>query len=280
MLQAHMNAMEDVLVANSKVAANTGHPLHKGNPRESFISEFLRNHLPSNISIGTGEIIDGNSKPNENRNQYDIVLYRNSYPKLDIGGGVHAFLAESVVATIEVKSTLSCEGIKQSVNAARNAKNLTPKFHEAFRAGYVPPKIINYVVAYDGPSKMQTVMDWINKSYEELSIPKESLPLPMEHRANTPSNSLDGVFILKSGFLYFDNVINGLAISAFREKDPNIRWVISDGEKNNLLMLFFFLQTSLMNTEGRWLDTSLYMQNSQFEKVSFFSVSSGFQCKY
>ena len=106
MLKSHMDAVEQSLVAISKIPANSGHSLHKGTPREAFIKEYLEGHLPSNVAIGTGEIIDASSIPGQQRNQYDIVIYKRSYPKLDFGGGISGFLIESVIATIEVKSVL------------------------------------------------------------------------------------------------------------------------------------------------------------------------------
>jgi hypothetical protein len=106
MLKSHMDAVENSLVHISQIPANAGHSLHKGTPREAFIKEFLEGHLSSNVAIGTGEIIDSNSPPRAQRNQYDIVIYKTNYPKLDFGGGISGFLIESVVATIEVKSLL------------------------------------------------------------------------------------------------------------------------------------------------------------------------------
>lgn len=126
MLYSHMKAVEEHLLAISKVPANSGHSLHKGTPREAFIREFLEKHLNSTVAIGTGEIIDSRSKPNEQRNQFDIVIYKRNYPKLDFGGGVSGFLAESVVATIEVKSTLDKAGIEQAVRAARANNGIHP----------------------------------------------------------------------------------------------------------------------------------------------------------
>ena len=64
MLLAHMSAVEEQLLATSKIPANSGHSLHKGTPREAFIREFLEAHLPSTLAIGTGEIIDSDSSPN------------------------------------------------------------------------------------------------------------------------------------------------------------------------------------------------------------------------
>jgi hypothetical protein len=76
MLKAHLDAIEDSLVSKARISANSGHPTHKGTPREIFIKEFLQLHLPENCAIGSGEIIDCNSKPNEPRNQHDIVIYK------------------------------------------------------------------------------------------------------------------------------------------------------------------------------------------------------------
>src|SRR5260370_31969047 len=76
LLKAHMDVIEQSLLAKARISANTGHPLHKGTPREAFIKEFLIGHLSKRVAIGHGEIIDASSKPNEPRNQMDIVLYK------------------------------------------------------------------------------------------------------------------------------------------------------------------------------------------------------------
>ncbi|MBB6246225.1 DUF6602 domain-containing protein [Rhodanobacter sp. A1T4] len=68
-----MDAKENALIAISRIPANSGHSLHKGTPREAFIREFLQSHLPENVAIGTGEIIDASSQPRAQRNQFDIV---------------------------------------------------------------------------------------------------------------------------------------------------------------------------------------------------------------
>src|SRR5262245_28540511 len=103
MLHSHLSAVETCLLSNALLQENTGHSLHKGTPRESFVNQFLRDHLSENIAIGTGEIIDCNSLPGQARNQMDVVLYKRSYPRLAFGGGISGFLVESVLATIEVK---------------------------------------------------------------------------------------------------------------------------------------------------------------------------------
>src|SRR5947209_3872606 len=124
LLQSHFAAIENHLLAQSKIPANAGHSLHKGTPRENFIKEFLEGHLSEYAAVGTGEIIDANSQPKERRNQIDIVIYRRDYPKIRFGKDIHAFLAESVIATIEVKSLLTKEELEGAMSVARTIKSL------------------------------------------------------------------------------------------------------------------------------------------------------------
>lgn len=153
MLKAHLDAVEESLLAISRVPANAGHTLHRGTPREAFIREFLVGHLSARLAVGTGEIIDAQSKPREARNQYDIIIYKANFPRIDLGGGVNAFLAEGVVATIEVKSLLTQSELDVAIQSASNAKKLTRNLVTSFTPGYVAPGILSYVIAYDGPKK-------------------------------------------------------------------------------------------------------------------------------
>lgn len=266
MLKSHINAQEHALLARSRIPANSGHSLHKGTPREAFVSDFLRSHLPTTIAIGTGEIIDANSKPNEPRSQFDIVLYNANYPKLDFGGGTTGFLAESVVATIEVKSTLDKSGMKQAIVAARKAKLLTLNTHGGFYAGYVPPKIINYVVAYDGPSQMATVGGWIPELHTELDIASPSLPIEQQKRLRTASVSLDGVFVLGKGFLCFDNMPAGFG-PHLRARKPDLQWIVGDAQRGSLLMLFASIQMAASNIQAKWINMVPYLSTFDADRL-------------
>src|SRR3972149_8349933 len=144
MLKSHMDAVENHLVQISQIPANAGHTLHRGTPREAFIKEFLEGQLSANAGIGTGEIIDANSQPRASRNQFDIVIYKTNYPKLDFGGGINGFMIESVVATIEVKSILDQAAIDQSVKAAHAAKSLSPNINRSFSTGCLTPPHLDF----------------------------------------------------------------------------------------------------------------------------------------
>lgn len=260
MLKSHMDAIEDNLVSISQIPANSGHTLHRGTPREAFIKEYLEGHLSANVAIGTGEIIDASSQPREPRNQFDIVVYKRNYPKLDFGGGISGFLIESVIATIEIKSLLDQPAIDQSVNAAKNAKQLTPNINRSFSSGWIPPKVLNYVVAYNGPAQMSTVHGWIINSHRTLNI-----PLPnwiQQDKTNEPGTALDGVFLLNKGFVKLDNTPLTL-----NQQNSNGIYTISDSTSGNILMLFLCLQGACDNVDGAWLNPLPYVASARFDNV-------------
>ncbi|MDO7138921.1 MULTISPECIES: DUF6602 domain-containing protein [Flavobacteriaceae] len=262
MLKTHMDAIENHLVSISQIPASSGHTLHKGTPREAFIKEYLEGHLSSNVAIGTGEIIDSNSVPRASRNQYDIVIYKKNYPKLDFGGGINGFLIESVIATIEIKSVLDQAAMDQSVNAAFNAKSLTPNINKSFSSGWLAPKVLNYVVAYTGPAQMATAHNWILNSHRTKNI-----PLPtwnQQNRLQTPGTALDGVFLLNKGFITLDNT----PLTLNNQQNPaNGIHTISDSQNGNVLMLFLCLQQACDNIQGAWLNSIPYIRNARFSNV-------------
>jgi len=262
-----MEACENHLISISKVPANSGHSLHKGTPREAFIKEYLESHLPSNVAIGTGEIIDANSRPGQTRNQYDIVIYKRSYPKIDFGGGISGFLVESVIATIEVKSTLDKSEFANAAKAASAAKKLQPNAVSSFSSGYIPPGIINIIVAYNGPVSMATVHGWVDSVYMENGISNASLPIESEQRIATISGAIDAVFVLGKGFMYFDNLPFGFVTDQSRQQNPSIKWVFSDTISGNLLLLFMIIQGATSNIEGKWLNAIPYLSNFNLPNV-------------
>ena len=268
MLLTHMNTVEDHLLAISRIPANSGHPLHKVTPREAFIREFLERHLNSTVSIGTGEIIDCHSKPNESRNQFDIVIYKKNFPRLDFGGNINGFLVESVAATIEVKSTLDKDGIIQAVKAARRAKELKKHEIRSFSVGYIPPSVLSFVVAYDGPAQMETVHGWIKNAYMEQGLVEPDMP-PNGDRSRVAGPALDGVFILGKGFLNFDNSPFGFVQQSIRDAHPEIRWAIAQANHGSLLSLFLQLSVATSNIEGSQLDPLPYLANFQVENLRY-----------
>jgi hypothetical protein len=203
------------------------------------------------------QIIDHRSKPREPRNQFDIVIYRRNYPKLDFGG-VTGFLVESVVATIEVKSVLDSAAVLQAVTAASNLKKLEPQYSRAASFGWFPPKPLSFLIAYSGPAKMSTVRDWENKARTDLLLPPDEWTAA--ERLKTPGHCLDGVSVLGLGAHYLCNTpMYGSQI------DPRARTFLWEGERGSLLFFFLALQQACQNMENASLNTRPYLEGHAFD---------------
>ena len=261
-LEAYMETNEKLLLAMAAVPAISGHPIHQGTPREAFCHTFLEKHLAQTVAVSSGEVIDASSRPGEKRSQFDIVIYNRAFPKLDYGGGITGFLSESVIATIEVKSTLNKEGLRKALAAARRLKALRRGFESCSSTGCRPPGILSYVVAYDGPSSMRTVHGWLGGLHHELSIELPRLPPTLEERATVPSPALDGIFVLGKGILQFDNAsVTFLHDSTHRALSPDGKWACIDLESGSLLMLFLLLTRAVSGSTGSVLDPFPYIES-------------------
>ena len=246
MLRAHFEAAERHLLQQRELSAHAGHPDTKGSPREEFVREFLRDHVGTRLGIGTGEIIDPMSRTGDRRHQIDVTIHRDEYPRLALGGEVSVFLAESVVATIEVKSTLSKQELRRALVAARDIKQLDrgPGF-SGISTGYVPPGILCYVVAYVGPAKMKTVHRWLEEIHAELAVDFGApLPARFPARWQWPAPTLDGVFVLGTGFVMYDNASLTLRDDEYREAHPDHRWLIVSAEAASLMTLFLLITSA------------------------------------
>jgi len=261
MLKSHLDAVERHLLQISEIPANSGHTLHKGTPRESFIKEFLTNHISERVAIGSGEIIDANSKAGEKRNQIDIVVYKRDYPKIVFGGGINGFLAESVVATIEVKSIVTKQELETAIKTARTIKALQRNIITSFSAGYQPPSILNFVVAYDGPASMQTILGWIKGIHSSLGVAYPPMGVTLNERVSVISPSLDAIFVLGKGFIQFDNTPLTFLTDDGRKQNPKIRWTAADTPDNNLLLLFIALTQAVSGISGSWLNSGPYLSS-------------------
>ena len=232
-LHQHLNNCEESILAQAKIPGISGHSLHKGTPREIFVKEFLAEHLPLDFALGTGEVIDYRTEAGGKRNQIDLVIFRRSFPRVHFGGQINAFMRESVIATIEVKSTLSKEELTKSVRAGKNLKDLK---HTG--QGQARP-IASYVVAYDGAAQMETVFGWLREIYQESGLRDPELfhnvgPLMRE---NTASASIDGVYLLGVGACIFENNV-GLLNPYLAQEFPETCWSIVNCDHGALAFLF------------------------------------------
>ena len=103
-LLIHFQHLLKVLKEYSKHINNVEHSVNKGTAREALISNFLSLNLSELISFHTGELFD---TYDHYSGQIDLVLHPKSSPKLNLYGAINIFPIETVLAAIEVKSTLT-----------------------------------------------------------------------------------------------------------------------------------------------------------------------------
>jgi len=77
----------------------------EGRYKEAILKNILRKFLPSNISIGTGFIVNTNN-PNGISKQIDIIIYDNTYPVLFSEGDFIITTMKNVKGIVEVKSSI------------------------------------------------------------------------------------------------------------------------------------------------------------------------------
>lgn len=263
MLKAHMQNCEKQLLSQCQIPAITGHTLHKGNPREVFVREFLEHHLPSLVDIGTGEIIDCNSAPKEPRNQHDIVIYHRTYPKLHFGGDTLGFLVESVSATIEVKSVIDEDQIRQAVNAAYKVKHLEKSTSSGITIGSTGNSIFSGVVAYSGPEHMTTVASWIRKCENELGIVDSATAQRSVQGKGVLTPSLDAVLVLGKGISYsIKHTLFAIANSL------DGMWVNVESQYDNLLLFLLLMLRTVSSVRMSGLNPAAYVRNIAYDQFS------------
>ncbi len=107
------------------LATSFGHVEHAGVMgvlRESLIESFLEPLLMPPYRAGSGVVVDSQGKQS---GQCDIVIWDDSiFRPLYTARGAGIYLIESVVAFIEVKSTLTRDAFKQSIKLSQDCKDM------------------------------------------------------------------------------------------------------------------------------------------------------------
>lgn len=104
LIQKHSTSIVRAMVEKVNSLSDLQHKLTKGELRELFVTDVLQYFLTSQFSIGSGVIVNWTG---DQSNQIDIVVYDNRVlPPFVQARGKGVYPAESVIATIEVKSWL------------------------------------------------------------------------------------------------------------------------------------------------------------------------------
>jgi hypothetical protein len=95
----------------------------KGTERENPVQIFFKNHLPGKFEVVKGETVDLFEKHSP---QFDVLIFNGHNNSAFIAGESSLLPAEALLASIEVKSKLTKEEIRKSIEAASKLKQLKP----------------------------------------------------------------------------------------------------------------------------------------------------------
>lgn len=119
-IQKYTTGMMKALLEQAKSIADLEHEGTKGRFRELFITEVLNAFLTTQFGTGTGTVINHKGVQS---NQTDIIIYdKRILPPFIQEQDLAVYPAESVVATIEVKSHLDAQQLLKAEESARKLK--------------------------------------------------------------------------------------------------------------------------------------------------------------
>ncbi len=253
----HFEIVRQRLSREGEIANSFRHNTNKGNIREAFVKELLDNNTSQFCSVGSGEIIHREMDDGEDRNQIDVVLYNNRYPKLSGAGGVDMFFVETVSSFVEVKSKLTKDDVRQAAKASKRIKTYPYAPPQNFNpTGMIKtPRPFSYLFAYDSTAKeIKTVVEWMQEISAEdnynLDKLRETEP---GKRPFFPNWFLDGIFVLNKGFVFID----AMPFESLLTNQPKVPqdhiWVF--GEHNELEILWVAL--NLASEKLLWNDAQI-----------------------
>lgn len=207
LIQAHFARVSSRLKAEGDAARSFDHATNRGQIREAFIREFLSYNTSPLTGIGTGEIIHSGSRVEDRRNQIDVIIHNNRYPKISLAAGIDLFFAETVSSFIEIKSKLTKNHLRDTARSTKRIKENVDLSPQRFNpTGMVKnPRPYSFVFAYDGPSRIETVLNWMKQvSMEDEFNLGELKRTSGENRAYFHNLFIDGVFVLGKGYVFLD----------------------------------------------------------------------------
>ena len=103
LIQVHFERMAERLRAEGAAARSFDHGTNRGQIREAFVRELLSHNTSPLTGVGTGEILHAGSCSGERRNQIDVVIHSNRFPRISLAAGIDLFFGETVSSFIEIK---------------------------------------------------------------------------------------------------------------------------------------------------------------------------------
>ena len=210
LFRSHFDRIRRRLEAEGNAAKSFHHGLEqRANPGSVHSGVPWRRISRSCGESEPGEIFDGETREGETRNQIDVVIHNKRYPRLPLAAGIDLFFIETVSSTIEIKSRLTKEDVRNAAAVAKRIKSLARFDPQRFNpTGMVKnPRPYSFIFAYEGPAKIETVLNWMMAVSKEDGFGLDDL------RNSNPGERgffnhlfVDGVFVLGKGFVAVDSL--------------------------------------------------------------------------
>lgn len=146
LIKRHTTSMVRAFAEQANAMRGMQHKPSQGQFCELFVSTLLSKYLPHQFGVGSGIVVNpvGTESP-----QTDVIVYdRRILPPFISEATLGVFPAESVVASIEVKTELNRTSFMQ---AEEKAKSLMDVYsHEAFPNTIPPPVPMPWLFAISG----------------------------------------------------------------------------------------------------------------------------------
>ena len=199
----------------------------RGSSRENILREYIKHLLPQKFAVGNGIITDVNGTQSK---QQDFFVYDAFNSPIFLHMESSCIIpVESVYATVEVKSTLTKETLKQSIENIRSVKQL--EITVLKNSPFIPAQfnfILGTVFSYTSDSAIETVVQNVDEICRD--IPKEKQP--------------SVICILDKGLIV--NVLkDGMREIATMPSDSTTWGVIKNTKEINFYLFYLVLQQHL-----------------------------------
>jgi hypothetical protein len=198
--------------AMMKETSPIGHSGNKGEEREFNVSEFIGNLLPMRYRCVAGEVVDllGQRSPS-----LDALIYDRDKNFPFYSGKREVISAESLLASIEVKSVLNMTEFEQSFKSAEKLKSLKPN-KQPLGTAADKGSPFRYFHCLFALSTDLSGENWAEKELARAKLKKRSAP--------GQDFAIDLVYVLGRGLINLNNSV----------------WIPEDNDNGQALLCLFY----------------------------------------
>lgn len=190
-------ASKELELSLQKVRAGVNHNLSTGQSLEEAVRVFLRKHLPTNVSVAQGQIIDSTGAISK---QLDVILYDpQATPILYTSEeeGHRLVPVEGVLGVVEVKTNLTASMIPGIIENMQSVKNMQKTaYHRPLTPPFISETYNMYGQELDSFPVIYSLFAFESSSFENL-IPDFRLL----NDTLAPSDRIDHACLLDKGVI-------------------------------------------------------------------------------